>query len=438
MIILNKILKFFSAFIVLLISLTGCDTITETSSIPSKPPKQSQQVIIEENTSSKPNTQPPQNQQQQNQNTTEVQLQQQDQYEEPTTETPDTTENQTPSAQTEKTEKPKTAPFLNWGESNNQYWTKLKTVAEAASAFYQNNGSRFTLLSKGGKLYSSSNDCYITTNYLKNNGFLEQDFSEFQCDILLIKGYDIANYIDIDMPSSSLDTGIFTAIKQPSGNKIMISSSTEKIASISEEDYARLLKKYDTYHGAVTILSSEMEEYDRILNFIRVYEGNYDKYYVRDIRIDKKYAVVTFSTQNAPNNIKQYVLVNKDGFWEVAINNLDRQSNLYFAVNSILPDFNLSLLPPYNVYFYKNDMKADFSDVLKNMVFYEMIEQQSQVRYICGTTNYCYIILYGNERYLGKKINDDWDIKKVQSASDAVQSMQLDNKNAPTFIVLDE
>ena len=44
------------------------------------------------------------------------------------------------------------------------------------------------------------------------------------------------------MPSSSLDTGIFTAIKQPSGNKIMISSSTEKIASISEEDYARLLK----------------------------------------------------------------------------------------------------------------------------------------------------------------------------------------------------
>lgn len=64
MIILNKILKFFSAFIVLLISFTGCDTITETSSIPSKPPKQSQQVIIEENTSSKPNTQPPQNQQQ--------------------------------------------------------------------------------------------------------------------------------------------------------------------------------------------------------------------------------------------------------------------------------------------------------------------------------------------------------------------------------------
>jgi len=436
MIILNKIFKIFSAFIVLLVGFTGCDTITETSSIPSKPPKQSQQVMIEENTPSKPNTEQTQNKtQQQNQQQTEVQQQQQNQYEEQTTQTSDKAEQQTPSTQTEKN---KSAPFLNWGETNNQYWIKLKTAAEAASAFYQNNGSRFTLLSKGGKLYSSSSDCYITTTYLKNNGFLEQDFTEFECDILLIKGYDIANYIDIDVPPSSLDVGIFTAIKQPSGNKIMISSSKEKIASISEEDYSRLLKQYDAYHGAVNILSPEMEEYERILNFIRVYEGNYDKYYVRDIRTDKKYAVVTFSTQNAPNNIKQYVLVNEDGFWEVAINDLDKQSNLYYAVNSILPDFNLSLLPPYNVYFYKNDMKADFSDVLKNMVFYEMIEQQSQVRYICGTTNYCYIMLYGNERYLGKKINDDWDIKKVQSASDAIQSMQLDNENAPTFIVLDE
>lgn len=436
MIILNKILKSFSAFIVLLMGFTSCDTIVETPSIQPKSPKQSQQVIIEENTPSKPNTEQPQNQpQQQNQNEIEVQQQQQSQKEEQTTETLEKTEYQTFSAPPEKT---KSAPFLNWGETNSQYWTKLKTAAEAASAFYQNNGSRFTLLSKGGKLYSSSNDCYITTNYLKNNGFLEQDFSEFSCDILLINGYDIANYIDIDMPSSSLDIGIFTAIKQPSGNKIMISSPTEKIASISEEEYAKLLKQYDGYHGNVDVLSPQMEEYERILNFIRVYEGNYDKYYVRDIRMDKKYAVVTFSTQNAPNNIKQYVLVNEDGFWEVAINNLDKQSNLYYAVNSVLPDFNLSLLPPYNVYFYKNDMKADFSDVLKNMVFYEIIEQQSQVRYICGTTNYCYIVLYGNERYLGKKINDDWDIKKVQSASDAIQSMQMDNKNAPTFIVLDE
>ncbi|NDO46770.1 hypothetical protein [Clostridium sp. MD294] len=435
---MNKIFKFFSAFIVLLMGFTGCDTIVETSSVQPKSPKQSQQVIIEESTPSKPNTEQTQQQtQQQNQYQTEVQQQQQNQNqnEEQTAEMPEKTEYQASSAPTEKTKSP---PFLNWGETNNQYWTKLKTVAEAATTFYQNNGNRFTLLSKGGKLYSSSNDCYITTNYLKNNGFLEQDFSEFLCDILLINGCDIANYIDIDMPSSSLNIGIFTAIKQPSGNKIMLSSSTDKIASISEEDYSRLLKQYDAYHGSVNVLSPEMEEYERILNFIRVYEGNYDKYYVRDIRMDKKYAVVTFSTQNAPNNIKQYVLVNKDGFWEVAINNLDKQSNLYFAVNSILPDFNLSLLPPYNVYFYKNDMKADFSDVLKNMVFYEMIEQQSQVRYICGTTNYCYIILYGNEHYLGKKINDDWDIKKVQSASDAIQSMQLNNKNAPTFIVLDE
>lgn len=47
-------------------------------------------------------------------------------------------------------------------------------------------------------------------------------------------------------------------------------------------------------------------------------------------------------------------------------------------------------------------------------------------------------MLYGGEKYLGKKQNEDWDIKKVKSASDAINSMELDNKNAPTFIILDE
>lgn len=435
--ILNKLLKFFSAFVMLVVSFTGCENVVE-SSVPQKPPphKTVEQVIIDEK--QKAPLQQSQVIQNENNNSNETEVQQQEnQTNEPVLEIPKPIEHYSNTAQTEK-EKTKTVPFLNWGESNSQYWTKLKIVAETASVFYQNNGNRFTLLSKNGKLYNSSTASYISVNYLKNNGLLEESFSDFSCDILLLKGSDIAHYIDIDIPADSLDIGIFTAMKQPSGDKIMISSPTEKIASISEQDYVKLLKQYDNYHGNIDVLSPEIDEYERILNFIRVYEGNYDKYYVRDIRIDKKYAVVTFSTQSAPSNVKQYVLVNEDGFWEVIINNLDKQSNLYYAVNSVLPDFNLSLLPPYNVYFYKNDMKAEFSDVLKNMVFYELIEQQSQVRYICGTTNYCYIVLYGNEKYLGKKINEDWDIKKVQSASDAIDSMRLDNENAPTFIVLDE
>ncbi|WP_251855618.1 hypothetical protein [Clostridium sp. MD294] len=65
---MNKIFKFFSAFIVLLMGFTGCDTIVETSSVQPKSPKQSQQVIIEESTPSKPNTEQTQQQtQQQNQ-----------------------------------------------------------------------------------------------------------------------------------------------------------------------------------------------------------------------------------------------------------------------------------------------------------------------------------------------------------------------------------
>ena len=261
------------------------------------------QIIIEEEST------PQTNEQQQTQQKHEHHEQTEQQTEQKTTQK--TTESNI-------TEKTKSAPFLYWGESNAQYWEKLQKVAETAQLFYNNNGSRFTLLSKGGKLYNSSTAYYVTTNYFVNNGLLEKDFTDFDCDILLLKGSDIAEYTDIDI--SHMDIGIFTAMKQPSGNKMMICSPTEKVASISEENYKKLLKKYQNYHGAIHILSPQMDEYERILNFIRVYEGNYDKYYVRDIRLDSKYAVVTFSSQNSANNIKQYVLVNKDNFWEVAIN----------------------------------------------------------------------------------------------------------------------
>lgn len=425
----KKAFHFFSAFMICLFSASGC-TQQEYSNTATEDTEASQnQVIIAEGTKPQiqqyaPQTPPeqnvPQKQEAPTSNTSEPK---------PQTETPTV-------VSSEKTAKPPS--FLSWGESNSQYWTNLHSVAKAASSFYMDKAVQQTILSKKGQLYVNSTACYVTTDLLSESGYLQASLSDFDCDILLLKSSDVAEYTQTELPSAIQNVDIFTAAKQPSGSKILLCSTKGKITSISQEQYNGLLNKYDTYHGRIAKLSPQMEEYERILNFIRVYEGNYDQYYVRDIRADEKYAVVTFSSQSTPNNVKQYVLINEDGFWEVAIDDLDKKSNLHYAINSVLPDFNLSLLPPYNVYFYKNDMKADFSDVLKHMITYELIEQQSQVQYKCGTTNYCYMVLYGGERYLGKKIETGWDVWKVKSAEDAVSAMELDNQNAPTFIVLDE
>ena len=430
---IKTVFHFFSVLVVSFFSITGC-TVKEypiTTENDILPLKVQNQVIIADGTNSKT---------EQNiieQNTTEQPQQQNPpQKEEQTNTTIKTSQKEQTDISSQKNSN--SSSFLNWGESNSQYWAKLETVAKAASSFYKSKAAEQTLLSKEGKLYNNSTASYVTTSFLSENGYLENTFSDFYCDILLLKSSDIAAYIETKLPSSVKEVDIFTATKQPSGSKFMLCSTEGKITSLSQEQYRQLFQKYNTYHGRIAKLSPQMEEYERILNFIRVYEGNYDQYYVRDIRADEKYAVVTFSSQSTPNNVKQYVLINEDGFWEVAIDDLDKKSNLHYAVNSVLPDFNLSLLPPYNVYFYKNDMKADFSDVLKHMITYELIQQQSQVQYKCGTANYCYMVLYGGERYLGKKVNENWDIWKVKSAEDAISAMELDNQNAPTFIVLDE
>ena len=139
MIILNKIFKIFSTFIMLVAGMTACQNTTH----PPFTQKQKQtepQIIIEEEST------PQTNEQQQTQ-----------QKHEPHEQTDQQTEQKTTQKTTESniTEKTKSAPFLYWGESNAQYWEKLQKVAETAQLFYNNNGSSNTLLSKGGKLYKS-------------------------------------------------------------------------------------------------------------------------------------------------------------------------------------------------------------------------------------------------------------------------------------------
>ena len=118
MIILNKIFKIFSTFIMLVAGMTACQNTTH----PPFTQKQKQtepQIIIEEE--SVPQT----NEQQQTQQKDEHYDQTEQQTEQKTTQK--ITESNT-------TEKTKSTPFLHWGESNAQYWEKLQKVAETAMA----------------------------------------------------------------------------------------------------------------------------------------------------------------------------------------------------------------------------------------------------------------------------------------------------------------
>lgn len=338
----------------------------------------------------------------------------------------------------ETTQKP--SVFGNWGANNEatlQAQEKLNSVAAFAQTYYDSFANELELISKNGKLYQNTNGQYLDLQALSRLG-LDRQLLSFSCDVLLIKGSDAASLEGAEIPSASMGFGIFTASKQPNGNKIMLSSSHGYAGAISEQDYRTLLKKYNQNHGNIVLPLPSSQEYQRILNFIRVYDGRYDGYFVRRLQTDEKYAVVVLSPQSNPLDIKEYILVNDNSFWEVAMSDLEKKLTPNVAVNQELPDFNLNLLPEFNVAALRNDLKADNSDVFASMVYNGLIESATQVSYSCGTAKFCYIVLYSGEKYLGIEKNGIWNVQLVNSNKTALDLMKAEGGEKAAFIILDE
>lgn len=207
------------------------------------------------------------------------------------------------------------------GTQNKPFWQASKVydtltaVAAAAQQDYKVNGAKRGWMSKNGKLYGYYDGCYITPDMLVKEGYLESGLDTSGFELLLIDGEDLAAYNGASVSSGNMNFGVFAAVKQ--NGKYLLASPSGKAGQIVQSDYQSLLAKYNQSHGNIGRLSSATAEYGRILNYICLYEGRFADYYVREIRKDNKYAVVVFSTTGNTANIKEYVLKNDNGFWEV-------------------------------------------------------------------------------------------------------------------------
>lgn len=336
--------------------------------------------------------------------------------------------------------KRKNNPFTAWSsnETTNQYWTKLKAVAQSASAYYAGYSKQAGLRSKGGKMFHTLSGEFVGVRYLCKNVGMDPSLIDFSCDVLLIKGSDLAGLSGAEDFSDNMGFGVFTAALQPSGSKIMLSTPQGSAGMISEKDYRFLLSKYSQQHGRKTRLFPGDEEYERILNFIRVYEGKYDEYFVRNIISDDKYAVVTLSSVASALDIKQYILMKENSIWEVVMEGLEKEYDIELAVNQKLPDFNQEILPDFNIAVSRNDFKADCSDIHRELVYKGLIEQVSQIRYQCATAKFAYIVLFSGEKFLAVKESASWEINSVFSSKEAYDIMKNYGGEPFAFILWEE
>lgn len=325
-------------------------------------------------------------------------------------------------------------PF--WQSETAKRAQSLTAAAAAAQADYKTNGAKRGWISKNGRLYGFYDGVYITPDMLVEDGYLESGDADAGYELLLINGSDLAEYDGVNVPKDSMDFGVFAAVKQ--SGKYLLASPSGKVGTISEENYGSLLSRYNQNHGKIGRLSSASAEYERILNFISLYEGKFDSYYVREITKDNKYAVVTFSTTANTAAVKQYVLKNDNNFWEVVYPNVQMDSYPITYVNRLVPDFNVSLLPDYNLASWKSYILPEQGGAVAALFSGRYISSVSEISYQCATADCAYFVMTDGSRYAAYRMGDYWQAKPVSSDNEAKNYFKEKTGSDYGFIILDD
>ena len=317
------------------------------------------------------------------------------------------------------------------------HWSKLESTAKAGQNYYSEYYTKTRLITKNGYLFNYAAGTQITTDYLVNEGRLSQANTSSGISVMLMYGTDISAYggNDVYIVPNDKEFTVFAFMKHPSENKYIFSSANGSYGTLSDSAYNSLLYAYSMNHGTVRRLTPSNSEYDRILSCIKMYESKYEQYFVRSITIDDKYAFAVLSGRANAATIRQYILRYDNGIWEVVMDDLETEGRLPVTVNKKLPDFNMSLLPSYNIKDFT--MLTDYTAVMNALTKAGLYAKDDTFYYFCGTNEFCYMITDSGKRFLCRYNNGEWECYKVLDYYDALGRLQKFTNNPPTFILLD-
>ncbi len=317
-----------------------------------------------------------------------------------------------------------------------KYWSEIDDIAYFANSYYTDNYSKTRLVTKNGRLYNKASEEYIDINYLIERG-LDSKYANFSGEILLLNPNDLREFENVSIKNSESNLTVFVVMNIPSENKYLIASAKSAGGVLTSDEYNKLLYKYYQNHGTPLDVNPYSEKYQDILGFIKLYDGAYKDYFVRSMKVDDKYACVVLSPTSNKQDVRQYILVNEDNFWEVVISDLHKVSRVPVYVNEKIPDLNFDLLPKYEINDY-NLNEYDPNDAYYALVKNGYIQGTADIVYICGAGKYYYALDYKKNRYLLKYENGYWNIRTPHSYKEAYEMMIAEDSFAPTFILLNE
>lgn len=227
---------------------------------------------------------------------------------------------------------------------------------------------------------------------------------------------------------------VYTAIPLTNGD-IFISSKYDKGGILKSSEYQKFVLESSPVHGQIMNPKPEEELYKNIRQAIEqenqeMIEGN-----IKYLTCDNKYSFVVMSTKKDPAIIKSFLLENKNGKWSTVLKDLEQNPKYRIFTNIKYPDFNLDMLPIYNLAEF--EIISNLDNLINQLKSQGKIKNSSKATYSCATGNFAYIELDTGEKMLVYvNSNNITDAYKVKDYYEALKKMiSLDSINPPTFIV---
>jgi hypothetical protein len=316
-------------------------------------------------------------------------------------------------------------------EPTDEIYASMAELNEAVDKYCDENIGSKGLVSEYGLMFDLSANSLVDFGTIVSAEYFE-NLSDLKdnVDILYIFPKDLGNVADKAIEGDTLTA--MTALNTKYG--YYVSGTGIEGVTLTQEQYNALLKMYSFNHGDRRNPEVGSDEY----NAIMAATGFSEPYDVKHIDCDDKYAVVVVGSLNDASEVKQYMLINENDSWSVALDGLESKPNPRQTVNQKYPDMELELMPKYIIAAYGEILSGldDYVSSVKGLGLLNDLDTSDGI-YTCGVGKFVYM----QSNSTGKRLlghldeNNSLQFFEVDSLEEAVANMLELEDDPPVFIL---
>ncbi len=305
------------------------------------------------------------------------------------------------------------------------------TTAQKAIKEYYDSYSDFTnYVTRNGFLFDKNTNIYITPQVLIDSEILDSKYMDESITFMYLKPSDIKEMAGIDFESDK-DLEIFLLYEQK--DDFIIASENLK-ANISKEIRNNILEKYKTDNSYVMRLYPPSEDFENLKNAIKAHSGEED-FDFRQLVKNGNFAYALFSPKNKFADLRAYVLQKENDTWQVKIDDITTYIRPYTEINKQLVNFDLNMLPKYNLSQYMTELHDDYQPYVDYMKESKQIGD-TELTFFSAIGLFSYLEFSGGEKFVGYFTEDNaFTLYPVQGIEDAAIAMLTIDEDAPLFIL---